>query len=145
MEALDVIFEVTKKSSLSKVLLDEVNYILCWKCTSLLTQLYKLFMKFVEITKVPSFLQSILVQNKPLRVYKAMVKKEVLSEEEDNNENGGQHLDFEVEMHEGSASYAPPHVLKSKYVFDDDLESIKGNFTQYIVLIRQIAWICLYN
>jgi len=81
LEALDVIFEVQKKSGLSQILLNEDNYVICWTCCCVLTQLYRLFIEFTDISDDRMFMKSITVQNKELKSYQELISKYIPKEE----------------------------------------------------------------
>ena len=107
--ALDHIFEVTRKSCTSNVILDEDEYSLCSECVGILIPMHQLCLDFAKRTRKPSFLKSIIVQNRPLTQYLARFPRA---------------LDDNMVTHSGSAH--PSIKLENeteKYTDNEDMDS----------------------
>jgi hypothetical protein len=127
MEALDVVFEVKKKSCFSRIILDEEGYALCMDCFQLLAKLYKIFFEFERKSQVPSFMKSIFVQNTSLRLYQDAALKELSDGDGDDFED--EYLwDFEVveELQVQDTKYYPAPVQ----VWKEEREDEASNYSE---------------
>ncbi|CAG7706988.1 unnamed protein product [Allacma fusca] len=60
MEALDIVFDINRKSYQTSILLDENKYLLCPNCVRIFIHLFSRFSEFVEASSSPSYLFSLI-------------------------------------------------------------------------------------
>jgi hypothetical protein len=122
LQILDLIFDMSRKSRSAGLELDETSH-LCWKCTIILTQLYKLFLEFIEAAEIPSVMKSIFQHNPTLVKFQDALREreeEMDVDVEETGEEDGVTIKLEPQSEDDSGganlTYAPVPTRKGKTV-----------------------------